>query len=84
VHPEHELTGPNYEEEEETETLGERAPSYATVKNLVAQFKRGNFLPFFFLVGLRTYQHLGIFNVSPEKSLYRYQSQIHLLQCHPS
>ena len=23
------------------ETLGERAPSYATVKNLVAQFKRG-------------------------------------------
>jgi len=25
------------------ETLGEHAPSYATVKNLVAQFKRGNF-----------------------------------------
>jgi len=24
-------------------TLGERAPSYATVKNLVAHFKRGNF-----------------------------------------
>jgi len=26
-----------------TETLGEHAPSYATVKNWVAQFKRGNF-----------------------------------------
>jgi len=26
-----------------TETLGEHAPSYATVKNLVAQFKRGEF-----------------------------------------
>ena len=26
-----------------TETLGERAPSYATVKNWVAQFKRGDF-----------------------------------------
>jgi len=25
-----------------TETLGERAPSYATVKNCVAQFKRGD------------------------------------------
>ena len=25
------------------ETLGEHAPSYATVKNLVAQFKRGDF-----------------------------------------
>jgi len=25
------------------ETLGENAPSYATVKNCVAQFKRGNF-----------------------------------------
>ena len=25
------------------ETLGEQAPSYATVKNWVAQFKRGNF-----------------------------------------
>jgi len=25
------------------ETLGEHAPSYATVKNSVAQFKRGNF-----------------------------------------
>ena len=25
------------------ETLGERAPSYATVKNWVAQFKRGDF-----------------------------------------
>jgi len=25
------------------EILGEHAPSYATVKNLVAQFKRGNF-----------------------------------------
>jgi len=26
-----------------TETLGEHAPSYAIVKNWVAQFKRGNF-----------------------------------------
>jgi hypothetical protein len=26
------------------ETLGEHAPSYATVKNWVAQFKRGDFL----------------------------------------
>ena len=26
-----------------TETLGERAPPYATVKNWVAQFKRGDF-----------------------------------------
>ena len=26
-----------------TETLGENAPSYATVKNCVAQFKRGDF-----------------------------------------
>ena len=26
-----------------TETLGERAPSHATVKNWVAQFKRGDF-----------------------------------------
>ena len=25
------------------ETLGEHSPSYATVKNLVAQFKRGDF-----------------------------------------
>ena len=28
-----------------TETLGERAPSYATIKNWVAQFKRGDFSP---------------------------------------
>jgi len=26
-----------------TQTLGEHAPSYATVKNLVAQFKHGDF-----------------------------------------
>jgi len=26
-----------------TETLGEHAPSYATVKNWVAEFKRGDF-----------------------------------------
>ena len=26
-----------------TETLGEHAPSYATIKNLVAKFKRGDF-----------------------------------------
>jgi len=26
-----------------TQTLGEHAPSYATVKNLVAHFKRGDF-----------------------------------------
>jgi hypothetical protein len=29
-----------------TETLGENAPSYGTVKNWVAQFKRGDFPPF--------------------------------------
>ena len=28
-----------------TQTLGEHALSYATVKNLVAQFKRGDFPP---------------------------------------
>jgi len=28
-----------------TETLGEHAPSYTTVKNWVAQFKRGDFSP---------------------------------------
>jgi hypothetical protein len=28
-----------------TETLREHAPSYATVKNWVAQFKRGDFPP---------------------------------------
>jgi len=28
-----------------TETLGEHAPSYATVKNWVAQFKRGDIPP---------------------------------------
>jgi len=27
------------------ETLGEYAPSYATIKNWVAQFKRGDFFP---------------------------------------
>jgi hypothetical protein len=43
-----------------TETLGEHAPSYATTKNWVAQFKLGDFFPiFFFLVGLRNYQHPG-------------------------
>jgi len=26
-----------------TETLGEHAPSYSTIKNWVAQFKRGDF-----------------------------------------
>jgi hypothetical protein len=39
------------------ETLGEYAPSYATVKNWVAQFKHGDFSTLFSLVGLRTYQH---------------------------
>ena len=33
-----------------TETLGEHAPSYATVKNWVAQFKRGDFSPVMRLV----------------------------------
>jgi hypothetical protein len=43
-----------------TETLGEHAPSYANVKNWVAQFKRGDFsTSSFFLVGLRTYQQPG-------------------------
>ena len=32
------------------ETLGEHAPSYATVKNRVAQFKRGDFAPVMRLV----------------------------------
>jgi hypothetical protein len=30
-----------------TETFGEHAPSFATVKNWVAQFKRGGFSTFF-------------------------------------
>jgi hypothetical protein len=34
-----------------TETLGEHAPSYATVKYWVAQFKRGDFSTFFFPPG---------------------------------
>jgi hypothetical protein len=42
-----------------TEMLGGHAPSYAIVKNWVAQFKRGDFSTLFFLVGLRTYQHPG-------------------------
>ena len=33
-----------------TETLGEHAPSYATVKNWVTQFKRGDFPPVMRLV----------------------------------
>ena len=33
-----------------TETLGEHAPSYATIKNWVAQFKRGFFSPVLHLV----------------------------------
>jgi hypothetical protein len=33
---------------------------HATVKNWVAQFKRGDFPTFFPLVGLRTYQHPDI------------------------
>jgi hypothetical protein len=40
-----------------TETLRELARSYATVKNWVARFKRGDFSTFFLLVGLRTYQY---------------------------
>jgi hypothetical protein len=31
-----------------TETRGEHAPSYATVKNWVPQFKRGDFATFLF------------------------------------
>jgi hypothetical protein len=42
------------------EILGEHAPSYATIKNWVAQFKHGVFSTFFVLAGLRTYQHPGI------------------------
>jgi hypothetical protein len=34
-----------------TQTLGEHAPSYATVKNWVAQFKRGDFSAFIFFLG---------------------------------
>ena len=37
-----------------TETLGEHAPLYATVKNWVTQFKRGDFST---CDDLRTYQH---------------------------
>jgi hypothetical protein len=44
-----------------TETLGEHAPSYATVENWVAHFKR-DFSTYFVLVGLRTYQHPGTVN----------------------
>ena len=33
-----------------TETLGEHVPSYATVKNWVAQFKDGDFSPVMLLV----------------------------------
>ena len=33
----------NSSHSERKKTLGERAPLYATVKNLVAQFKRGDF-----------------------------------------
>jgi hypothetical protein len=42
-----------------TETFGEYAPSYTTIKNWVAQFKRGDFSTLFALVGLTTYQHPG-------------------------
>jgi hypothetical protein len=38
-----------------TETLGEHAPSYATVKNWVAS--SNVIISPFFLVGLKTYQH---------------------------
>jgi hypothetical protein len=34
-----------------TETLGEHAPSYATIKNWVAQFKHGDFSTFFSRLG---------------------------------
>jgi hypothetical protein len=47
-----------------TETLGEHAPSYATVKNWVVQLKRGDVSTFFVLVGLRTYQHPVLYNNS--------------------
>jgi hypothetical protein len=40
-----------------SETLGEHAPSFATIKNWVAQFKCHDFSTFFVLAGLRTYQH---------------------------
>jgi hypothetical protein len=42
-----------------TETLGEHAPSYATVKNWMAQFKVGDFSTFFSLVGIRIFQQPG-------------------------
>jgi hypothetical protein len=42
------------------ETLGEHAPSHATIKNWVAQFKRGDFSTFIFLVGLRTSQYIRV------------------------
>jgi hypothetical protein len=43
-----------------TETLGEHAPSYDTIKNWVTQFNVVIFAPLF-LVGLRTYQHPSIY-----------------------
>jgi hypothetical protein len=59
-----------------TDTLGEHAPSYATVINWVAQFKRGYFSTFFFLVGLRTYQHPG--TVFKRLSSYRQENTLRL------
>jgi hypothetical protein len=46
------------------ESLEEQAPRYATVKNWVAEFKRGDFSTFFLLIGLRTYQHPDIFEMN--------------------
>jgi hypothetical protein len=45
-----------------TEILGLHAPLYATVENWVAQFKRGDFVSCFPLIGLMTYQHPGMLN----------------------
>jgi hypothetical protein len=42
-----------------TETLEERAPSYATVKNWVAQFKLGDYSTYFFPGRAKDYQHPG-------------------------
>jgi hypothetical protein len=55
-----------------TETLGESALSYATVKNKVTKFKRGDFSTFF-LVGLRTYKHPGYIFSTPTKYTHRSQ-----------
>jgi hypothetical protein len=58
---------------------GEFAPSYATVKNWVAQFQRGDFSTFFFLVGLRTYQHPGTMFLHHQSHMFNWIAHASLL-----